>query len=906
MKSINLMLIICLAVLITACMPGGSTDKYRIGTEGLRIEFATSNAKDLYEGDYFDMSLFIKNLGAGTISSNNPGNLKIVFDDYRVMPVSNNAKVGNVQSIALHGRSAEYPAGDEEYYTYSFKTKPLTKLRESSKTSITYNLCYPYKTEFTTFTCIDTKSSTQSNTEAVACKSEPYNGGSGQGAPITVTKIEPEIMMQGSFIKPQFKVYLANNGGGYVTSAISCQDTNINDNTQMSRVNVFAKLSGEYLLCGRIYENGTEDNSVRIKDGEDTYIRCGLRENTTNSKYLRSNKNFESPLTITILYTYTTIEKQEIEIKSNNDIDQPVTQGICASYQVEYNGRCYTKCEYCSKINPNDDINCIPSNFTQGFSFENFGCSCTLTQCNEKEKKGSCIKNYCPGELYCCSDAQCDQWQVSYNGKCIDKCEYCSKINPNDTTTCQKGFDFSGFECTELNSNSDIASQNCDNYAQSKACIKGYCGGDRAATYYCANTGKKTCPPTDNPAAIINYGGKCITQCEYCAKPESAADVGCVAKNFNDVNIRINTSFECCDGRNLNRLFNLNFTVSDSRFCGNDKYCCNAKILPDATAVPTADMSLLLINRTATPGTGYNLTGVDMSKIPCPSDKPIRVGSECYEICSYCANNPTNINCTTYQSNLLKFNGNFRCISNTVEQYNGYINTNEGGRCFTDTKYCNIGSNGIVCCDTTVCPAGSKYNNGKCEELCTYCQTVSNPEVCNSTKLLPTMTCQSTFSCTGTALLRENCVPGYCKEGLGQSCYAYKACAAYEVLFRGTCVNRCTYCKEHPTDTDACGANSVNLFNLGNNDFACKDDISTSSWFYRKLVNDNIKPYCPGTNKCSSSCISGTYYYPSNNNNNNNGACYTPQQLCPLLKQNGVDPTDMPSGARCCEDHITC
>ena len=41
-------------------------------------------------------------------------------------------------------------------------------------------------------TCIDTKSVTNADI-AVACTSEKYSGSGGQGAPVVITSIEPEI-----------------------------------------------------------------------------------------------------------------------------------------------------------------------------------------------------------------------------------------------------------------------------------------------------------------------------------------------------------------------------------------------------------------------------------------------------------------------------------------------------------------------------------------------------------------------------------------------------------------------------------------------------------------------------------------------------------------------------------------
>ena len=480
--------------LITGCTLGSNaSDKYHIGTQGLVIEFAKTNPKETYENDEFSTAIFVKNLGASSITDNNPAVLKVSYDDYRLLALNDGPESGASRTIVLHGRDIGYPVGENNYYTYDFRAKPLTRLRESTTTTISYNLCYPYSTEFTTFICIDTKSVTNDNT-ASACTAETYSGGSGQGGPIVVTKIEPELQSRNGYILPTFKIYISNAGTGYVTNSTSCQYTDINDNTQMNRVRVYAVLSGQKLKCGN------SDNNIRLSDSE-TYVRCQLEDNSA-SKYARTSRNYLTPLTVTLNYTYTDIEKQDLNVKSNSDADLPMTQGICASsYQVEYQGKCMTKCDYCSG-DPNNDI-CKTNIMTAGFDFSGFSCSCSSTQCDDKaQKHGDCITGYCPGNLYCCSENMntCDAYQILYNGKCIDKCYYCSTINPLDTDYCPKDFQFTGFSCM------NISETRCTQYASSKACIKGFCGGQNINSY-CANLQKipvEPLPVKDVGSVIAN------------------------------------------------------------------------------------------------------------------------------------------------------------------------------------------------------------------------------------------------------------------------------------------------------------------------------------------------------------------------------------------------------------------
>lgn len=69
-------------------------------------------------------------------------------------------------------------------------------------------------------------------------------------------------------------------------------------------------------------------------------------------------------------------------------------------------GVCITKCEYCSTF-PSDTVVCFNQKNTQDkiVNFNsNFGCKCSKTICEDKEKDGKCIKGFCAQSdpMYCC------------------------------------------------------------------------------------------------------------------------------------------------------------------------------------------------------------------------------------------------------------------------------------------------------------------------------------------------------------------------------------------------------------------------------------------------------------------------------------------------------------------------
>jgi hypothetical protein len=481
--SSSLIMILAIAILfVTGCTQGYTSNKdYNTGKEGLVVEFSTSNPTNVYELEEFGSYITINNKGSYDVKSDNPGRLLISYDTYRLQSQGANGTVV-LNKIYLQGKSIVYPVGEDYPFEVYFKSQPLTHLRESSATSINYNLCYPYSTTLATMTCIDTKTASRSVVNS-ACTVENYNGGSGQGAPIVITKIEPEILLQDKFVRPQFKIYIENLGDGYVTNSPSCAVADITDVQTSGKVNVRAWLSGKVvgkeLQCGPVETSGV----IRLVDSS-TYIRCYL--NTSIEGYAVSKQSYVAPLIVELQYTYENIYKQDITILRNNVLESNLTKPLCETYQTPYNGKCISTCDFCA-MNPDANQCHGQAPFQDFIVRENFSCSCQIDVCNAKESKGGCIKGYCAGDLYCCSTKVCGKAQVEYQGQCIDKCYYCAHDNSDgsDTINCAYGFNFTNLQCSNINITQ------CNKLAGQKACIQGYCGGDHISMY-CADTSNLT------------------------------------------------------------------------------------------------------------------------------------------------------------------------------------------------------------------------------------------------------------------------------------------------------------------------------------------------------------------------------------------------------------------------------
>ncbi len=88
----------------------------------------------------------------------------------------------------------------------------LDSITDSYNTNIFVQAVYRYITDANIVMCIDPDVYHVSPTQR-ACKMVPYNSGSGQGAPVAATKIEPTAIGGGKIL---YRIYIANQGKGEV------------------------------------------------------------------------------------------------------------------------------------------------------------------------------------------------------------------------------------------------------------------------------------------------------------------------------------------------------------------------------------------------------------------------------------------------------------------------------------------------------------------------------------------------------------------------------------------------------------------------------------------------------------------------------------------------------------------
>lgn len=412
-------LIIGLAItvlVITGCGGTKTNTNYHLGTQGIVLEELSSNPDVVYEEETFALGMMIKNQGAADVTN---AILTTNFDDF-FLGLNEDTQTSKIQRVSLEGKNIYSPAGGSDYLEYVFDSKELEVIRTSVESKVNFNICYNYNTDLTTEVCIDTRTRT-SDQRSYACKDKDYTSSSGQGAPISITKIEPEMMIVDDNVRPLFRIYIKNAGQGYTLSPENNLCSNPTKNaSELNKLKVSAWIStGTELECN--------PSEVRLVDGE-TIARCYVKEGDLND-FGRETVNYLTVLRVLLEYDYVDSKVIDLKINRINEIDIK-SPSVCGYYEMLEGDQCISLCDFCIK-NPNNDACTRNINASSKFEWNqasDFRCACTKEKCLALNKDGKCIFGYCPGNSYCCATDECRQkangTQCGDNNVCINqKCD---------------------------------------------------------------------------------------------------------------------------------------------------------------------------------------------------------------------------------------------------------------------------------------------------------------------------------------------------------------------------------------------------------------------------------------------------------------------------------------------------
>ncbi|MBI4450553.1 hypothetical protein HY642_01135, partial [Candidatus Woesearchaeota archaeon] len=276
--------------------------KIHQGTKGLEMEFMEGlPPKEVYTGDTFQLALKLNNLGAQTIEG---GVFTLGTDAYVRVEES------QARTFDIVGKDVNAATGGQMTVTFNAIAKGLEAERETHTTLVSFNACYPYATYATGSVCVDSDVfNTRTNKP---CKVSSVSMGGGQGAPVSVTKITPRMVLHEdkSRIVPTFEIEISNAGKGQVVTpdkvADACTGAALGAEN-LNTMRAVVKMVDQELDCQpkAAPESREKAALVKLERKQDT-IRCSLKEGIPKTK-----GTFLTPLTITLEYGYfDTITKQ--------------------------------------------------------------------------------------------------------------------------------------------------------------------------------------------------------------------------------------------------------------------------------------------------------------------------------------------------------------------------------------------------------------------------------------------------------------------------------------------------------------------------------------------------------------------------------------------------------------------
>jgi|SRR3989338_4812934 len=319
MKKIILLLLLLATLTACSLVPSSSNTRPKeidiyAGTSGLRPEFSkNAPPQTVFESSGFPILIKISNLGAYSIPEKS-GLLSIAREKDYVPEIYLQENPTSAINDPIHfevmGKTQSNPDGDEILISLNAKTGNLDPQSESKSSTLTATLCYPYKTILSATTCIDTDIANIRPVKKVCTPSEMIFG-RGQGAPITVAKIEPQMIPEGDKVKPQFLIYLENRGTGIPVYMNDYQKICLNEDVPIKNALNVASLKAyssnangeDQLECSPSLASqkiGTDESTgyIKFRDKKDL-IRCTFKEGIS-----RDLDAYTSPLRIEIDYGY--------------------------------------------------------------------------------------------------------------------------------------------------------------------------------------------------------------------------------------------------------------------------------------------------------------------------------------------------------------------------------------------------------------------------------------------------------------------------------------------------------------------------------------------------------------------------------------------------------------------------
>jgi hypothetical protein len=268
-KIICFMALLSAMFLLTSCGSSGNgndTYNYRVGSEGLELQFGTSAPPYTVfaEDGKFAVSLEVRNKGVYPSEDDSAMSATVYFLGFDQQIVSGLT----TQTITFEPGEAKTrynPEGDLEIINLeptvdsNYFTDAKIGVYDASINAV---ICYPYKTSAAIDVCVDPDPNSDDSLDV--CEPGQSSAGS-QGAPVAISSVQ-SVAQKG---KARFVIEVANVGGGDIlreSSLSSCTDANI-DRGELDKIEItHAELSnGITLDCA-------PDTEIKLINGRATII----------------------------------------------------------------------------------------------------------------------------------------------------------------------------------------------------------------------------------------------------------------------------------------------------------------------------------------------------------------------------------------------------------------------------------------------------------------------------------------------------------------------------------------------------------------------------------------------------------------------------------------------------------
>ncbi|MBI2134082.1 hypothetical protein HYU11_05360 [Candidatus Woesearchaeota archaeon] len=298
-------LLLLVFFLIVGCsqQTNKGNDNFRTGTKGLVMSFIPGSPPDRFLGDgKLDVAVQVKNAGTTSIENSNGfgGNIYLTGFDRNIIAFDKEADGINL----LGGRNLYDPEGEIDIKEFQGNVK-LADGVDTYKTTLMATACYSYETTAAPMVCID-PDPFGSKTKQKACTTQNVGLSGGQGAPISVTKVE----LNPSSEKLRFTIHFSNSGGGMVYDMNSQNCNPYSTGLSSKEKNV---VSVEEVRIGSIDITGTCKPLIDRKFTLINNARNIMCELDIQSSGIPQSA-FSSPLLIRVRYGYTTSISKSIEI----------------------------------------------------------------------------------------------------------------------------------------------------------------------------------------------------------------------------------------------------------------------------------------------------------------------------------------------------------------------------------------------------------------------------------------------------------------------------------------------------------------------------------------------------------------------------------------------------------------